>query len=109
MQTKEIILNECPVDIMGIDLRLSFVEAVEEDGAMDVSYTYDMYREWVEVTEGGYVVESGYEYHPRDIQIGRIIHENLGQFDESHLSEESRSNLIQYIYHELYKDANQTR
>lgn len=59
MQTKENIINECPVDIMGINLRLSFVEAVEEEGAMDVSYTYDMYREWVEVTEGGYVVESG--------------------------------------------------
>jgi len=108
MQTKENTINPCPVDIMGINLRLSFVEAVEEDGAMDVSYTYDMFREWVEVTEGGYVVESGYEYHPTNIQIGRIIHENLGQLDESHLNEESRLNLIQYICDELYKDANQT-
>jgi hypothetical protein len=108
MQIKENIINQCPVDIMGMNLRLSFVEAVEEQGAMDVFYTYDMYREWVEVSEGGCIVESGYEYHPRGIQIGRIIHENLGQLDESHLSEESKSNLIQYIYDELYKNANQT-
>lgn len=106
MEIKENIINECPVDIMGIDLRLSFVEAVEEEGALDVFYTYDMHREWVEVAEGGYVVESGYEYHPTNIQIGRIIHENLGQLDESHLSEESKSNLIQYICDELYNDAN---
>ena len=99
-------INECPVDIMGIDLRLSFVKAVEEEGALDVFFTYDMHPEWVEVAEGGYVVESGYEYHPTNIQIGRIIHENLGQLDESHLSEKSKSNLIQYICNELYNDAN---
>lgn len=99
-------INDCPVDIWGINFRERIVEAVDVDGAMDVHYTYDMKHELIEIDEGGIVVKSGYEYHPTNIEIGQIIHENLGQLDESYLSEESKSNLIQYICHELYNDAN---
>lgn len=95
-----------PVDILSFNARLSFVEAVDEDGLMDVFFTYDTDTEWVEIAEGGYVVESFEEYHPINVQIGRIIHENLGQLDESHFTDEFKSILIQYICDELYDYTN---
>ena len=107
MQTQNIAVLDSPnVDILGFNIRLGHIEAVEEDGGMDIYFRYELRRDWVEVAEGGYVVESGYEYHPVNLEIHRIIHEHLGEVKHTYLDEKTSEYLLNFIRNEIYKDSN---
>lgn len=107
METQNIAVEQYPdVDILGFNQRLQWIEAVEEDGGMDIFFSYDIHREWVEESEGGYITASYYEYIPVNIKIDSIIHEHLGKLASSYLNENTIEYLTKYIHDEIYNEAN---
>jgi hypothetical protein len=100
------ITTEQGLDILGLNIRLQVLEAVEETGSMDIYFNYDIHREWVEVAEGGYIVESGYLYHPINITIERVIHEHFGEVKITYLNETTINYIKNYIKDEIYNEAN---
>lgn len=107
METQINTLIEAPIaEILSINFRLQFVEAVENEGSMEIYYKYDMLKEWVEVVEGGYVVKSGYDYLPKNVSVFKIIHEKFGELSPSYLDETTLNNIIKYISNEVYQEEN---
>lgn len=107
MEKQNVAIEQYPnVDVLGFNLRLRHIEAVEEEGSMDIYFNYDLHREWVEVAEGGCVVESGYEYHPVNISIERVVHEHLGEVKINYLNEGAITYLTKFIHDEIYQDSN---
>lgn len=107
METQNITLIETlNAEVLSINFRLQFVEAVEEEGLMEIYYQYDIHKDWIEIAEGGFVVESGYEYLPKNISIVKIIHEKFGELSPSYLDESTLTNIINYISDEVYQEEN---
>jgi hypothetical protein len=104
MEKRDYAYNE--IDVLSIDVRLCNLEAVDEQGGINIQFEYDLHREWVEITEGGYVVESGYEYHPINVSLVKIVHEKFGILPIPYFNGSTILNLIKYISDELYNDAN---
>ena len=92
-------------DIYGINTRLQNLTILNENGFLDISYFYDLHREWVEIAEGGYVVESGYEYEVKNIHIHQVRDEE-GLPITIEFTEDQMNQIKTYIKYELEKEPN---
>ncbi len=92
-------------DIYGINTRLQNLTILNENGFLDISYFYDLHREWVEIAEGGYVVKSGYEYEVKNIHIHQVRDEE-GLPITIEFTEDQMNQIKTYIKYEIEKEPN---
>jgi len=92
-------------DIWEINTRLQNLTILNEYGFLNLSYFYDLHREWVEIGEGGYVVESGYEYQVKNIHIHEVRDEERIPITIE-FTEEQTKQIKTYIKYEIEKEQN---
>jgi len=104
-QSKCVNANFNDVEIFDLNIRLQFITLFHEEGSVHASFTYDIHQEWEEYSEGGYVVNSGYLYYPKNIKLTKIRdeYENIVDFL---LTEKQIEYITNYIYDEIYEDQN---
>jgi cell division FtsZ-interacting protein ZapD len=91
-------------EIWEINHRLQSLTLLTEGGFLFLSYLYDTHQEWVEIAEGGYVVESGLEYQAINIQIKEVQDESGAPVDIS--GDEQILKIIKYIKNETESELN---